>query len=153
MQAESSDSTPPTADRRRNHALWIGPLVALAGGISYFLVFVRYPALRDFPWVNLPWVLIGLAVSVIGVWRAYARETPYRGKLVGPISFGVSALVSVAFIFYVFGFSYWLPGPTATTLRLTDAPEFTLVDHAQRPVRLADYRGRKVVLTFYRGFW
>jgi hypothetical protein len=34
------------------------------------------------------------------------------------------------------------------------APDFTLPDAAGRPVRLADYRGRKpVVVVFYRGYW
>lgn len=31
------------------------------------------------------------------------------------------------------------------------APEFTLVDTARQPVRLADLRGKKVVLAFYPG--
>jgi hypothetical protein len=34
------------------------------------------------------------------------------------------------------------------------APDFTLPDATGRPVRLAEYRGRKpVVLVFYRGYW
>ncbi len=29
------------------------------------------------------------------------------------------------------------------------APDFTLPDHLGRPVRLADYRGRRLILWFY----
>ncbi len=34
----------------------------------------------------------------------------------------------------------------------TKAPEFELSDPSGRPVRLADYRGRVLVLAFLRGF-
>lgn len=33
------------------------------------------------------------------------------------------------------------------------APGFTLNDENGRPFRLADLRGKKVVLFFYRGYW
>jgi len=39
---------------RRNHAIWLGPIVTFAGAVSYFLYFARFPSLRDVPWVNLP---------------------------------------------------------------------------------------------------
>ena len=136
----------------KNHALWIGPLITLVGGLSYFLFFYRFPTLRDFPWVNLPLVLIGLGLSTLGLLRAYSR-TPHRGKVTGPLSFVISALLAGALVFYVFVISYWLPTPTPVTLGLDLAPEFTLVDHSGRTVRLHDYRGKKIVLTFYRGHW
>ena len=57
--------------------------------------------LRDFPWVNLPLVLIGLAISALGMWRAYSPATAHRGRILGPISLAASAfsfglVVSVA---------------------------------------------------------
>jgi hypothetical protein len=43
--------------------------------------------------------------------------------------------------------------PTALVIG-QPAPDFTLPDATGRPVRLADYRGRKpVVLVLYRGYW
>jgi hypothetical protein len=139
--------------RRRNHLLWLGPLVAFAGGVSYFLVFARYPVLRDFPWLNLPWVLAGLALSGVALRRAWTRQATYRGKALGPVGLGFSALLAFLFVFYVFGVSSWLPEPTPTATGLVEAPGFRLLDHRGQPVSLEDYRGRKVVLTFYRGFW
>ena len=56
------------ADRRpRNLYAWIGPLVVLAGTVSYFVYFFRFPVLRDFPWVNLPLVALGLLISARGL--------------------------------------------------------------------------------------
>ncbi|RMG50585.1 MAG: hypothetical protein D6723_12000 [Acidobacteria bacterium] len=36
---------------------------------------------------------------------------------------------------------------------MTPAPDFALTNQRGHPVRLRDYRGKKVVLVFYRGFW
>ncbi|MBI3949317.1 MAG: redoxin domain-containing protein [Acidobacteria bacterium] len=46
-----------------------------------------------------------------------------------------------------------MPAPTSTVLSLTVAPDFTLMDQRGQPVRLSDYRGKKVVIAFYRGYW
>jgi hypothetical protein len=137
----------------KNHALWIGPLVTFAGAVSYFTFFARFPVLRDFPWVNLPAVLLGLGLSALGLTRAYKRASSYRGKILGPIGLVVSGLLSSVFVFYIFGLSFWLPEPTEVATGLRVAPGFSLVDHEGRSVRLEDYRGTKIVLTFYRGFW
>ena len=146
-----SPSTP--TGRRRNHALWIGPLVTLAGLISYFLVFARWPVLRDFPWVNLPLVLAGAAVSVVGFWRAFFRSALWRGKVLGTLGLVFSLLVAGLFNVYVFVFSSMLPETTRLTLELAQAPEIALPDQQGRLVRLTDLRGRKVIVTFFRGFW
>lgn len=68
---------------KSNHALWIGPLITLAGAVSYFTVFSRFAPLRDFPWLNLPVVLAGLALSALAFWRAIARRSVYRGTILG----------------------------------------------------------------------
>ena len=34
----------------------------------------------------------------------------------------------------------------------TPAPDFTLPDYTSKPVHLADFRGRNVLLVFNRGF-
>ncbi len=144
-----SESTP----RRRNHALWLGPLVAFVGAVSYFLVFARFPVLRDFPWVNLPFVLVGLAIAGLGVWRAYGRPDLYRGKILGPISFGVAFLLAGALCAYVFWLSYMLPAPTDAAMSARSVPDFVLLDQDGHRFDSVDLRGRKVVLTFFRGHW
>ncbi len=138
---------------RRNHALWIGPLITMLGLISYFLVFVRWPVLRDFPWVNLPLVIAGLAISVLGFWRAFFRADRWRGKLLGSLGLALSLLVAGLFHAYVFFISYMVPEQTAVTAGLVTSPAIALPDQSGAIVSLAELRGRKVIVTFYRGFW
>jgi uncharacterized membrane protein len=117
----------------RKHLLWIGPLLTLSGAWSYFAWFARFPALRDFPWVNLPLVLLGLALTIAGALRSG------RGSILKGAAVLVAALVTAGFFGYVFVLS-----PTARTASLATAPELEA---------LAPYRGKAIVLVFYRGHW
>jgi len=139
--------------RLRNLAIWLGPVVTFCGAVSYFTVFVRYPTLRDFPWVNLPLVLLGVALSALGLWRAFRGSPVFGGKRLGAAGFSLSLILGGLFVFYVFAFSYRLPDPTATSQTLSEAQDFNLNDHRGRPFRLGELRGRKIVLIFYRGHW
>ena len=139
--------------RRRNHLIWIGPVVSFFGLLSYFYVFARFPTLRDFPWVNLPLVLLGLALSGFGVWRAFARSRIFKGKILGSLGFVLSLGFAGLLVLYVFRITYSLPPPSHGTLEMTQAPDFALTGNDGKTVRLSDYRGRKVALIFYRGFW
>ena len=138
---------------RRNHLIWIGPLVAFAGVVSYFEVFARFPALRDVPWVNLPLVALGAVLSALGARRAFSRPREFRGKVPGALGLGLSLLLLAAFCAYIFWITYFLPPPSDVTLGLLDAPDFALSASTGETVRLSDFGGRKVVLVFYRGFW
>lgn len=139
--------------RRRNHALWLGPLLVFTGAVSYFMVFARYPGLRDVPWLNLPWVLIGLIVSAAGVRRAFRRSAGLAGRLGGVFVLVVAVLLSGLFVFYVFHLSYQVPPPQPETMALETAPDFALTDPDGREVSLAQFAGTNLVLTFYRGYW
>ncbi len=152
MRADPHPEGPPSR-RRRNHGLWLGPLVTIGGAISYFTVFVRWPALRDFPWVNLPWVLAGVALSGAAARRGFARPARFRGRIAGSLSLLVSLAVGALFCLYVFVFSAMLPAPTPVTLALAEAPDVALPDQHGRLVSLRALRGQRVVLTFYRGYW
>ena len=153
--ATAGDAQPPAIETRhlRNHLLWLGPLITFGGAVSYFLFFARFPALRDFPWVNFPLVLGGLILSFVGLRRAFDKASAYRGKWLGWLGTLFSLLVGGMFGWYVFYYSYSVPPVSAKTAGLEFAPEFELVDQEGRHVRLSDFRGRKVVLVFYRGFW
>ena len=149
-----ANGTPvPGSGRRRNHALWLGPLIAFAGTVSYFSFFARWPALRDVPWLNLPVVLGGVALSLAGARRAFRGSATYRGKMFGAFSVLFAGGFAALFVFYVFVLSYMLPAPSASPLALVEAPDFALQDQRGQTVRLAELRGRKVVVTFYRGHW
>jgi hypothetical protein len=148
MMASMSGDRPP-----RNHALWLGPLIAFGGMVSYFEFFARFPTLRDFPWINLPLVLIGIALSLGGFWGAYTRGSRLWVKLAGSFGLALSLLSGGFLIAYVFAISNSLPAESATTTALEQAPDFALEDSEGRVHRLSDYSGSKVVLVFYRGHW
>lgn len=138
---------------KRNHLIWIGPLVGFAGVVSYFEVFARFADLRDVPWVNLPLVTLGAVLSGFGVWRAFGRPRVFRGKVLGSLGLVFSLLLTALFFAYIFKISYSLPPPTEATLGLVEAPDFTLTSSTGETIRLADFTGQNVVLVFYRGFW
>jgi len=137
---------------RRNHLIWIGPLVSIFGAVSYFLLFARFAVLRDFPWVNLPLVMLGAGLGGTAVWRAFRRAEIYRGKVLAPLSFALSLFLAALFVTYIFSISYGLPA-SEKARTLSEAPDFTLSSMTGESVRLSDFRGRKVALIFYRGFW
>ena len=138
---------------RRNYAIWLGPIVAVIGELSYFMYFARFPFLRDVPWLNLPIVAFGVWLSALGIWRAFRSPDRYRGKIAGTVGLLLSVSLALLFGFYIFFLSYSIPRPTEITRSLSTAPGFTLPDQNGNEVRLSDQRGRKVVLVFYRGFW
>ena len=154
-EANQSPAQTPVVETRhlRNHFLWLGPLLTCAGAISYFAVFARFPVLRDFPWANLPLVLVGVIVAMMSLMRAFNKASAYRGKMLGSAGLVFSLFVGGLFCWYVFYYSYTVPPPTSVTTNLKIAPDFDLLDQQGHHVRLSDFRGRNVVLTFYRGFW
>lgn len=146
---------PPAASRkpRRNHLLWFAPLLTLAAGISYFTFFARYPILRDFPWLNLPLVVLGFLLSVLAFGRTFSRRSRINRKLIAATGLLFSFAIAALFCGYIFYLSYQLPAPADSTLAMDSAPDITLIDHNGREVRLAQFQGRKLILTFYRGHW
>ncbi len=129
----------------RNHLIWIGALISVVGLVSYFGFFARYPALRDFPWLNLPLVLTGVAISILAIRRRWSFLS-----IIGAV---FSAACAGLLIAYVFVLSNQLPPPDSVVAVGAEAPAFSLPDQDGSVVRLADYRGQPVVLVFYRGFW
>jgi hypothetical protein len=134
-----------TMARGRNHAVWIGVLTSIVGLISYFFVFARFAPLRDFPWINLPMVLIGVGVSIWAIRRRLSFWSA-TGAL-------VSILAAAMLVAYVFSLSNRLPDSDRVVAIGDAAPSFSLKDHTGSTVQLADYAGSRLVMVFYRGFW
>ena len=133
----------------RNHALWAGPPIALVGLVSYFMLFNRYPALSDVPWVNLLILATGLALSTRGLMRAWGRGL-WRPAL-GVVGLGLSGLFSFALVAYCFSLSYGLPDGESGLAVGSLLPNTVLADQAGRPFALA--ADGAVLLVFYRGHW
>jgi cytochrome oxidase Cu insertion factor (SCO1/SenC/PrrC family) len=65
-------------------------------------------------------------------------------------------IVVVVFALFVGGFLLYkmkLPKPQTVSATGQIAPDFSLIDQSSHPFRLADQRGHRVLLIFYRGYW
>lgn len=132
--------------------LLLGPAVTFAGIVSYFLVFARYPALRDVPWLNTPIAFIGTLLSLVAVVRAFgARGIPLR--LFSCLGFAFSLGFTTLFVFYVTSLSYQMPSRSQTTTGLAALPDFSAPDQDGQTVSASDLAGKNLVMVFYRGFW
>lgn len=132
-------------NQRFNHAAWIGPLVALAGFFSYFTLAVRHPDLRDSAVVNLALVLGGVAIAGWGVLR--------RRNWKSWIGFGTAAVIALFFGAYIFAFTNQLPSPDSAPAVGAAAPALELPDLTGRTMSLDGFRGERVLVVFYRGYW
>jgi hypothetical protein len=138
---------------KRNNLAWIGPAVTFAGVVTYFMWFTRFPLLRDFPWLNLPLVLVGVVLSFLGVKAVFSAKRPWSRKLAAAGGLVLSAALATLFVGYVFVLSSMLPEARQETMAMAAAPSAALTDAGGAIVDLSDYRGRKAVLVFYRGYW
>jgi hypothetical protein len=158
--------------RSWNWPLWTGALLVFAGVVSYPLLCVRIPALRDFPWANLPLIAIGLALLAVGLARAFRRPELHRGRIFGTVLAVLSLGVSGLFLYGIFiGAKHMLPASPGAPQVGQTAPDFTLPDSHNHPVSLAGElkspftpestsgagmsaeKTAGVVLIFYRGYW
>jgi hypothetical protein len=157
--------------RSWNWRVLTGSSLVFLGVVSYPL-FISIPALRDFPWANLPLIAIGLALLAVGLSRAFRQPEQYRGKIFGSVLTVLMLAFSGLFAYGIFiGARHVLPASPGAPKVGQTAPDFTLPDSKNNPVNLitllhspfapngetklgteAD-RTAGVVLIFYRGYW
>ncbi len=141
--------SPGSAGRLERVGSLIGPPLAVFGALSYFVFFVRFPTLRDLPWINFLILIGAVALTTLGL-----RRRPSRLARVGAIASAVvTSTILLLFTAYVFWISFLLPPPTSTARSLDRIPDLTLVSAEGEAVELGSFRGRKLVIVFYRGFW
>ncbi len=154
MNATAESSTIVTLPKRGPQlVVWGGFLIVFTGAISYFLYFSRFPTLRDFPLLNLPVVVIGLALAIFGAFKVFAQGSGLAGKALASVGVLLATAITGLFNFYIFSLSYQMPEAAAAPASQQPAPDFALLDHSGQTVRLSDHLGKKVVLVFYRGYW
>ncbi len=152
--------------RRRNFLPLAGLLVCVIAFVSYLTFFVRFPVTRDVAWANWLLFALGLGLVAAGLVRAFRRPESYRGRILGPILGVLSLAVLGLFLFTTLVFSRQLPASAGAPRVGQRAPDFTLSDVQDRPVRLSDLLGERaggapeggadgswVLLIFYRGYW
>jgi hypothetical protein len=141
--------------RSWNSWIWAGFTVTLVAAISYVPIFVRFPATRDVPWVNLLLFLLGGWLLTAGLKRAYGDSERYGGKVSGAV-LGVLALALLGlFCWGNFVFARHVPSSSKAPQAGYPAPDFSLPDSNGKLATLSQLRlaNRAVLLIFYRGYW
>ena len=147
--------------KRINWQIWAGFVLSLVAGVSYSLVFMRWPSTRDFPWVNLVLFAIALVLLFFGLRRAFKPDKSVVAKIFSSLAAALGVFFLGSFLFAVFVFGRWLPASGAAPQVGQKAPEFTLTDSNNKPVTLAQLLTepvnnkppKGVLLIFYRGYW
>jgi hypothetical protein len=158
--------------RSWNWAVWTGASLVFLGVVSYPLFFVRFPALRDFPWANLPMIALGLVLIALGLVRAFRHSDLFRGRIFGNVLAVLALAFSGFFLYVIFiGARHVLPASHDAPRVGQMAPDFTLPDSQNHPVSLTGALNSPftpesasgaekgaaqavgVVLIFYRGYW
>jgi cytochrome bd-type quinol oxidase subunit 2 len=147
-------------ERRRNTALWLGLVLAVAALLSQGLFFLKIPGQNTLPWLSLTAAALAVVLVAIGVGRAFIRPQLYHGKIAGSIVAVVSVLL---FAVTVFGFvvARKLPGTAGAPQVGQKAPNFTLADTDGEQISLehllstpvGNSHPKAVLLVFYRGYW
>ena len=139
--------------RRWNWPLWLGFVVAVGGLFSYEY-FALFPITRDFPWANLLLFGIGVALLLIGLFRAFGRPQLYRGRIFGSIFIAIALFLFAFFSYEIFYVLKQVPLSAQAPRVGEKAPEFSLPDQDGKQVVLSDLLAPKgAVLIFYRGYW
>ena len=148
-----SPESPTTVDHQRRRAITLAALglaLGLAGVVGYFVVVFRLgawlPRVRNDAVPN--WIVVVLGLVLSGL--AMARATRGR-RLVPGILLGLNVVVAAGFarLLYVVPLVPAAHGPSVGAA----APDFALPDQTGKIVRLADFRGKPLLLVFYRGHW
>ena len=140
--------------RRWNWPIWVGFVSVVTGLFSYGF-FVRFPTTRDFPWANLLLFGIGVALMIVGLFRAFGRPQAYRGKIVGSIFATIAVIVVALFSYEIFYALRQVPASAGAPRRRSPTTNVSCADQNGKPVGLGDLLSgsRAVALIFYRGFW
>jgi hypothetical protein len=147
--------------KRLNWQIWAGFLLSVVAGFSYPLVFMRWPATRDFPWANL--ILFGLAMVLLflGLRRAFKPDKRIVSKIFSSLAAVLGLFMLAGLLFAVLVAGRWVPASAGAPQIGQQAPGFTLIDPSSKPVTLAQLLSepinnkppKGVLLIFYRGYW
>lgn len=144
-----------------NWQLWAGFVLTLFSFLSYPFLFIDYPILRDFPWLNLLLFAVALGLSILGLRRAFRPGRKAISKVSAVVVATLGVLVMAFFIFIAFIEARRLPASAGAPQVGQKAPGFILTDVNNKPVALAELLtqpinnkpAKGVLLIFYRGYW
>jgi hypothetical protein len=130
--------------------VWLGPVVAVIGLLTYFTVFYRWPVTRDVPWLNFLIIAAGVALAFSGL-RASAAAG-WR-SVVAWLALGFSLLPGAALAWYAFVFSAQMPAIELAAGPGTELPTAVLLDARGEAFDLGSAGEKRALIVFYRGFW
>lgn len=147
--------------RSFNWPVWTGLLLSVVAFLSYFLVFVRFPFTRDFPWATLLLFGVATALLLVGLRRAFAPGRRLVSKAAGLLAATLGVTIFGFFVFSTFIMARRMPAAQGAPQVGRKAPDFTLPDTDGRPVSLSELLStplngkapKGVLLVFYRGHW
>ncbi|MGE0479618.1 MAG: hypothetical protein AB7Q17_04005 [Phycisphaerae bacterium] len=129
----------------RRTRLALAATVPTAAALPVYMSLLENPFSRSTGWPLFALGVLGVGLAIYAAW--HDRRRWVRG-LAG-VQIGV-----LAFFFVAFFMLFSLPKPASAAGQLALAPNFTLLDHNQRPVELAPLLQRgPALLVFYRGHW
>jgi hypothetical protein len=131
--------------------LWVGPLIAIAGFLSYYSFFVQWPALRDTAWLNILILVVALTLSFVGLRRTWAGGLLRR--VAGVASTAFSGALLAGLVTYCYLLSYGVPDASRAAGIGTNLPAITLAAHDGSGFDLGAASTKPLILVFYRGFW
>lgn len=144
-----------------NWQLWAGFALTLFSFLSYPFLFIDYPILRDFPWLNLILFALALGLLILGLRRAFRASGKPIWKVSAVVVATLGVLIMVFFVFIAFIEARRLPASAGAPQVGQKAPEFSLADTNDKPVALSELiaqpinnkPAKGVLLIFYRGYW
>lgn len=132
-------------------ALWLGPLFAIVGCITYFTVFSQFPVTRDTPWINLPLVGLGLFLSLVALMAGWKK-----GNTIKRVFLAFGAAVSLFFagflILYVYVITSQMPMPKSLSF-VSNPNDISLPASGGRTLSMGDYPDKRLLVSFFRGYW
>jgi hypothetical protein len=135
---------------RFNWPLWSGFALSVAAFVSYFEFLVRFPMMRDVPWLTFFLFAAAIMLLIIGLRRASTRR---------PLAWIVTILGTLIAAFFCFSIMAGrkLPASEEAAGVGAKAPVFVLLDTNRKPVALQQLLtapgSKGVILIFYRGYW
>lgn len=132
------------------NAIWLGPLLAIAGCITYFWIFSQFPITRDFPWVNLPMAALGFLLSLIALLK-WKKSGKFMQFILGAGT-AVSAFFAGILFLYVFVISSNMPMPKVLGFQ-KDPKTLSLQATGDRTISLGDHPDKRILVSFFRGYW
>jgi len=85
-----------------NWQLWVGFVLTIFSFLSYPFLFIDYPLLRDFPWLNLLLFAVALGLFILGLRRAFRPGRKAISKVSAVIVATLGVLAMAFFVFIAF---------------------------------------------------